>query len=252
MSRLDFVGSEHGIDRLNAGVQTTSKAVRMLLGKNNLTHEELVRFSKWANPWGETWLSTSQVSYLRTATLQKAGPQTLDALAQVNLRLAQAAGDRSPLVRELFDFGPMPAKIQLPEEPYFLRHPDSREPLDVGGIYQMYVGRLTPEGLEDSHISDMEARRLSGNISSIVQAWARDRRLLFAAAVDQAVDAYDVPDRKRNARLKSVIAGFDVFSGEDLADELADLGKMLGVLDGDGPIEPGKVRERLYRLPKDS
>lgn len=248
MSRLDFVGPEFGLDRLNAGVQTTSKAVRMILGRNGMTHEDLVRFSKWCNPWGETWLSTSQVSYLRTATLKKAGPQTIDAFAQCNLRLAQAAGDRSPIVRALADFGPLPTQIELPNEPFYLRHPDSREPLDVGGIYLMYVGRLTPEGLEDGHISDMEARRLSANISSIVQTWARDKRMMFGDAVERAILAYDVDEKRRNTRLKAVIAGFEVYSGQDLADELPDLGRMLGALDGDGPIPAGQVRERLYRL----
>lgn len=251
MSRLDFVGPEFGIDRLNAGVQTTSKAIRMILSRNNMTHEEFVQFSKWCNPWGETWLSTSQVSYLRTATLKKAGPQTLDAFAQCNLRLAEAAGDRSPIIQGLPDFGPLPPRLKLPPEPFYLRHPESREPLEVGGLYCMYVGRLVPEGLEDGHISDMEARRLSANISSIVQVWARNRKLTFSEAVNKATEAYDVDEKRRNNRLKAVIAGLEVFSGEDLVQELDDIGKMLGVLDGDGAIPADKVRERLYQSTKE-
>lgn len=252
MARADYVGSEYGLDRLAAGIQTTSKAIRMLLYRNDLTHNEMVQLCRWSNPWGETWLSTSQVSYLRTAGLKKAGPQTMDALGQLNLRLAQAAGDKSPLVLELPDFGPMPPKPRLPEEPFFLRHPQSREPLDVGGLFQMWVGRLIPEGLEaDGHISDMEARRLSAVVSQIVQAWARDNRLTIGQALERAVEFYDVDDSRRENRLKSVVVGFEVFLGEELSEELADLGKLLGGLDGSGPIAPGDVRERLYRSPKD-
>lgn len=252
MARTDFVGSEHGLDRLAGGTQTFSKAVRMLLARNNLTHEQLVKVSQWCNPWGLTWLSTSQISYLRTGTLKKAGPQTLDSLGQVNLRLAKTAGASSAAIEELPDFGPMPSALGLPEEPFYLRHPVSHEPLDAGGLFLVWVGRLVPEELEgDGHVSDMEARRLSGNLSRIVQAWARDRRLTIAQAMEQALTAYGVVEEARRQRLRMVVVGFEVYSGEDLANEFPALGAMLGVMDGDGPIDPSDVRERLYRLPRD-
>lgn len=252
MARADYVGSEYGLDRLTAGIQTTSKAIRMLLYRNDLTHDELVKLSRWCNPWGETWLSTSQVSYLRTAGLKKAGPQTLDALGQLNLRLAQAAGDKSPLVLALPDFGPMPSSPRLPEEPFFLRHAESKEPLDAGALYLMWLGRLVPEGLEaDGHISDMEARKLSAVISSIVQGWARDKNLTIGQAMDRSLAFYEVDEKRRQNRLKAVVVGFEVFTGEELSEELADLGKLLGGLDGSGPIAAGDVRERLYRSPKE-
>jgi hypothetical protein len=223
----------------------------MLLARNNLTHEQLVKVSQWANPWGMTWLSTSQVSYLRTGQLKKAGPQTIDALGQLNLRLAQAAGVSCPAVTELFDFGPIPGTLGLPEEPFYLRHPVSHEPLDAGGLYLVWLGRLVPEAMDEGHISDMEGRRLSGNLSRIVQAWARDRKLTIAQALEQALTAYGVVEEGRRQRLRAVVVGFEVFSGEDLDRELPALGAMLGVLDGDGPIDPADVRERLYRLPRD-
>lgn len=243
------MGAEHGSERLAKGIQTASRAMRMLLSRNSLTHEELVRLSKWCNPWGQNWLSTSQISYLRTATTKKAGPQTLDALGEINLRLAEAAGDQSPTVLQLPDFGRIP--IKLPAEPFFLRDPRTREPMDAGGFFLMLVGRLTPEGLNDGHISDKEARRLSDNVSRIVQAWARDRRLLLSDAMRQALEAYDVEESAREQKLRMVITGLEVWNGEQLSEELEDLGKMLGVLDGDGPIPASEVRERLYRTPKD-
>jgi hypothetical protein len=252
MARSDFVGSEHGLDRLAGGIQTFSKAVRMLLARNNLTHEQLVKLSQWCNPWGLTWLSTSQVSYLRTGTLKKAGPQTLDALGQVNLRLAQAAGANSTAIEGLPDFGPIPSTLGLPEEPFYWRHPVSHEPLDAGGLYLMWIGRVVPEALEgDGHISDMEARRLSANLSRIVQGWARDRRLTIAQALEQGLTAYGVVEESRRQRLRAVVVGFEVFTGEELDLELPALGAMLGTLDGNGPIDPSDVRERLYRLPRD-
>lgn len=251
MSRSEFVGTEYGSQRLANGITTFSKALKMLLARNNLTHEELVILSKWANPWGQTWLSTSQISYLRTGVLKKAGPQTLDALAQVNLRLAQAAGDKSAIVEALPDFGPMPSEIR-PEDPWFLRHPDSRDPLDTGGLFMIWIGRLLPEGLADSHISDMEARRLSANIERIVQGWARDRRLTLKEALDVALDAYGIDDIRKQQKLKSVICGFEIYTGEEFTEELPAFGALLGVLDNtDAPLDPNEVRTRLYRLPKD-
>lgn len=250
MSRSDYVGAEHGSQRMASGIATFSKALKMLLARNNLTHEELVALSKWANPWGQTWLSTSQISYLRTGVLKKAGPQTLDALAQVNLRLAQAAGDNSTIVQALPDFGAMPSEVR-PEDPWFLRHPGSRDPLDTGGLFMIWIGRLLPEGLADSHISDMEARRLSGNIERIVQGWARDRRLTLKEALDVAIEAYGAKEERKRQKLKSVICGFEIYSGEEFTQELPAFGAMLGVLDNVEPLDANEVRTRLYRLPKD-
>jgi hypothetical protein len=223
----------------------------MLLARNGLTHEEMVKLSQWANPWGMTWLSTSQISYLRTGHLKKVGPQTIDALAQVNLRLAQAAGISCPAVDDLLDFGPIPSALGLPPEPFCLRHPGSHDPLDAGGLYLVWIGRLVPESLEEGGISDMEARRLSANLSRIVQAWARDRKQTIGEAMERALTAYGVVEERRRQRLKMVVVGFEVFTGADLDQELPALGAMLGALDGDKAIESSDVRERLYRLPRD-
>lgn len=257
MARSDYVGSEYGLERLSSGIQTFSRAVRMLLARNNLTHEQMVKLSQWANPWGMTWLSTSQISYLRTGQLKKAGPQTIDALGQVNLRLAQAAGAKGPLIDQLYDFGPIPTSLGLPEEPFYLRQPGAPGqdpiPLDAGGLYLAWIGRLQPEGLDEGHISDMEARRLSGNLSRIVQAWARDCQLTIAEAIDRALVAYGALEESKRQKLKTVVVGFDVYTGEDLVQELPSLGAMLGTLvDNNGPIPAGDVRERLYRLPRES
>lgn len=40
MSRSEFVGAEYGSQRLANGITTFSKALKMLLARNNLTHEE--------------------------------------------------------------------------------------------------------------------------------------------------------------------------------------------------------------------
>lgn len=252
MSRKDWGTPEHGLDRLAAGIQTFSKAVRMLLARNDLTHHGIVRLSQWCNPWGMTWLSTSQVSNLRTGGLRRVGPQTLDALGQINLRLAQKAGATGLLIDALPPFGPIPDEFDLPDEPFYLRRQDgNQEPLDAGGLFMVWIGRLKPAGVgEDGHISDMEARRLSGNLSRIVQSWARDRRLTIGEALEEVLRGYPA-DEFRRKRLKAVAVGFEVFSGEQLTEELPALGAMLGSLDGDGAIEASNVRERLYRLPRD-
>jgi hypothetical protein len=247
MSRSDFIGSEYGSQRLANGITTFSQALKMLLGRNNLTHEELVALSRWANPWGQTWLSTSQISYLRTGVLKKAGPQTLDALGQVNLRLAEAAGCQ---VDGLPDFGSMPSEVR-PEYPWYLRQPNTHEPLDTGGLYLIWIGRLRPDGLDEGHISDMEARRLSGNLERIVQGWARDQRLTLNEALDVATAAHGATDKRRQQKLKAVICGFEVYSGDEFTEELPAFGAMLGAMDNVDPLAPTEVRTRLYKLPKD-
>ena len=252
MARADWIGPEHGADRLARGIATFSKAIRMLLAQNQLTHEQMVKLSQWANPWGMTWLSTSQVSYLRTGQTKKIGPHTVDALAQINLRLAEAGGVTVPRDEEdpLHDFGPAPEGL-IPDEPFWLKHPRTGDPLNAGDLFMVWIGRLTPQGLDDGHISDMEARRLSANIGRIVQAWARDNKMTIGKAMNEAVRFYGDHGERRQQRLRAVIVGFEVFSGEDLTEELPALGEMLGRLDGDGAIDANHVRERLYRLPRE-
>jgi len=249
MSRSDYMGSEYGSQRLANGITTFSQALKMLLGRNNLTHEELVALSRWANPWGQTWLSTSQISYLRTGVLKKAGPQTLDSLGQVNLRLAEVLNDQSEVVKALPDFGPMPSEVR-PEYPWFLKHPITLEPLDTGGLYLIWIGRLRPEGLDEGHISDMEARRLSGNLERIVQGWARDQRLTLSEALEVAIVSHGATEKRRQQKLKAVICGFEVYSGEEFTEELPGFGAMLGAMDNTEPLAPTEVRTRLYKLPK--
>lgn len=250
MSREDYIDSRYGSERLAGGIVTFSKAMKMFLSRNELTHEKLVELSKWANPWGQTWLSTSQVSNLRTGQLKKAGPQTLDCLGQINLRIAQIAGDQGAQVLELPDFGLMPSNIK-PVDPYYLKHPATGDPLDAGGMFLMWIGLLTPEGIGSNHISDQEARKLSQNIERIVQAWARDRRLTLRDAMDAAIIGYGIEDKTRQQKLKNVICGFDTYSGEELAEELTALGEMLGLIDNDEPVKFDDVLARLYRVPKD-
>lgn len=249
MARADYSGTEHGADRLAKGVQVMAKSIRMLLANNDLTHERLVKLSQWCNPWGLSWLSTSQISYLRTGTTQKVGPATIDALGQINLRLAEAAGATGPLILELPPFGPIPATLGLPAQPFYLRHPLSGEPIDAGGLYLIWLGRLAPEGLADGHVSDMEARRLSANLARLTQGWARDHRLTLSQALERLLRAYGIDDERRQRRLKEVVVGLAEFTGEELGEELPALGAMLGAMDDQEPIEAGDVRARLYRLP---
>lgn len=122
MTREDWIGVEHGATRHDHGSYILSKALRMLLARNNLTHVELARLSAWCVPWGQSWLSLSQISYVRTGKIQTIGKRTMECLMWVNLRLAAAAGNRCTQVVEMlakYDFGPIPNDFNLPEEPFF-------------------------------------------------------------------------------------------------------------------------------------
>ncbi|MBU6250946.1 MAG: hypothetical protein KGO47_07270 [Cyanobacteria bacterium REEB417] len=229
-----------------------AKSIRMLLSRNDLTHEQLVKLSQWCNPWGMTWLSTSQISYLRTGTTKKIGPGSIDALGQVNLRLAEAAGATGPLIAELPPFEPIPKTLGLPEVPFYLRHPNSGEPIDAGGLYLIWLGRLEPEGVSDGHVSDMEARRLSANLARLAQAWARDHRMTIGQAMNELLQAYGVDDERRQRRLREVVVGLTEYTGAEFSEELPALGAVLGAMEDSGRvIEPGDVRARLYRLPQE-
>lgn len=234
MARQDFAEYKYGQGQLDAGVQMIQKSVLALLKRNDLRHEGLAKFCRWANPWAEQWMSTSQISNLRTGKLLKPGPQTWFALGQTNLRIAQIAGDRSPSVLALPDFGPVPTAIRrlLPDQPWFLRHPVTREPLTGAGLSGVFLGEIIPEGFGNDEISQEYATALSSAIYAMFDDWVKRKDLRYGQALKQALAAYGDQSQGSQQRIREVLEGEYVFTPSEIIDELEACANMIALFLG--------------------
>ena len=234
--------SADGLARLDHGRQVFAKAMKTLLLRNDLSHAELKVLSEWANPSTPGWLSTSQISYLRTGRLKAIGPKTIDALGQLNLHLAKLAEDDSPDVREMPKPPPLPSSLKgRLQRPFFLRHPETGLAMNSGDLAMMWLGRLEPQGLADDGVSAREARRISEALSIWLQKWCMREGVLLTQGMPQILDAYGVKEKVRKEVLRSVASGMRVYEPEELLSEREALARMLQTLNGGTP--PVDARE---------
>lgn len=238
-----MAADEAGRKRHAEGRQAFSRLIRQLLFRNHFSHQNLRDLSEWANPDGPNWLSTSQISYIRTGRLQAIGPRTIDALAQANLALARLSGDDSREAMTTAHLPGPPRKLRpLLEAPWFLRHPETQMPMDAGDLYRVWLGRLDPAKAASYEFSDDEAAQVSQSIRDAVQQWAQGQGLTLAAAKGRILAAFPSDEPARLERLMWVLSGFEVYSGEQLHDELQALAIMVATLRG---IEPERSESDL-------
>lgn len=224
------------VDRLETGRALFARLLKTLLNRNAFTHADLKAFHDWACPGARTWLSTSQISGLRTQKLKAPGPRAFDALGQINLRLAELAGSTSPDARDLQPLGPLPSSLKRVESTaWFASHPRSRLPLTAGDLFMVWLGRLDPE-LEDDSYSDRQARAICERLAIHVQGWMLQQGLLPINAREQIESIYPVASQSRRDRLWSMLMAGSPLNGEQLLAERDDLMQLLGALSCGRPI----------------
>lgn len=224
---------QDGRKRHEQGRITFARCIRLLLARNDLSHQDLKDLAAWANPDGRNWLSTSQVSYLRTLRLKAVGPRTLDALGQLNLALAHLAGDDSRKAQAMGTLPPPPRHVaEKLASPFYLRDPDTDLPMDAGDLYRVWIGRATPEGADALFITDDEAQAFSFRLAELVQRWCQSRDALLFQCLPSILDLYPVDAQPRIERLRRVVAGIETFSAADLQEELRALAAMVGAMTG--------------------
>lgn len=223
----------NALDRLSKGRAAFARVLKALLIRNRLTHASLKEFHDWAEPEQRTWLSTSQISGLRTSKLSAPGPRAFDSVGRVNLRLAQIAGYDCPSVRALEPLPPgLPPNVKhLAEEAWFARRPDNGLPMTAGDLFEVWIGRLDPE-LEDSGYSDRQARAICERIGLLAQSWLADRSLLPTQGRPEIEARYPVESRARRDRLWTALMGGASLKGDQLLEEEEALRELVGRLSG--------------------
>lgn len=227
----------HHHPRFVEGRSRLATVVRLLLAENDLSHADLEAFYRWACPETPTWLNKSQVSTLRNAKLPKPGPQLFDALAQINLRMAQLAGNTSPMVQALDDRGPLPSELKhLRDGAFWVPNPQTNQPMDVGDLFRVYVGRLELSGSLWEELpevyTDAEAAQISGHLG----LWFQQRLLKDGKTLLEGnpllMELYPAAkDAKRLKRLQLVLGGHEVYTSKDLNEERDALRFLTGKLE---------------------
>lgn len=241
-----------GDPRLDRGRQIFARAIRGLILRNSLSHDEFRTFSQWACPWGQDWLSKSQLSYLRRGKLQSPGAKIFDALGQANLRLAQLSGDDGPEVDALPPLPPPPRElIDRLDHPFYLRHPQHGLAMTAGDMFMVWLGRLIPRDLTLDPFTTAQAAQLSEAISVAAQRWAAAQGLLLTQAMPKLLELYGVPDGVRQSKLRSVIFGMAAYTPQELLDEVEALAHLADSIAGDKTAASREIRALLSQGEED-
>lgn len=233
--QMDFKNPALGEARLERGRATMYQALRRLIRGNKLTNKGFSELAQWSNPWApKGWVSNTMVSYIIHEKTSMLGPGAMDALGQLNLQLARYAGASSTEVDELPDLGKPPSRLRLPpaDEVWFIRSAETGLPCDAGDLYRIRLGRLQPEGADPGTINDEEAKELSTMLSMLGQTWCRQRKLLLSEGMPQILELYPVAEQERKRLLQLVIAGLEIYQGQQLMAELPAIGELVGGLTG--------------------
>jgi hypothetical protein len=238
--------NQDGDARLDRGRQVFGRAVRAIMIRNGLSHDQFCRFSQWACPWGLDWFSKSQLSYLRRGKMQGPGAKLVDAMGQVNLRLAQLSGDDGPEVDAL---PPLPAPprefIEKLDHPFYLRHPQTGLAMTAGDLYMVWLGRMVPRDLALDPFTSAQAAQLSEAISVAAQRWAAAQGLLLTHAMPKLLEIYGISDGVRQSKLRSVIFGMAAYSPQELMDEVEALAGLADGIAGDQTSGSRELRALL-------
>lgn len=218
------------VERLGSGRAALARALKRLLTRNSLSHADLKSFLDWAEPDQRTWLSTSQISGLRTQKLIAAGPRVFDSFGQVNLRLAQLAGHQSPRVRALSPLPPggLPASVKhLRDAAWFLSNPATGQAMAQGDLFEVWLGRLDPD-IADEGYSDREARAICERVALLAQGWLAQNGMLPSQGRPALEKWYKGSSKARRDRLWTTLMGGTALKGEDLVSQQDDLMALIG------------------------
>lgn len=222
----------HNHPQFVLGRQRLARAVRLLLSKNDLSHQELDTFAGWCapDPQSGQWLAKSQISTLCNAKLPKPGLQIFLSLARINQALASLSKGE-PKGR------PLPPKLRrlaVDPGPWFLAHPITGEPCDVGDWCRIACGELTTDELEDlpEIYSQETAAIASEKLSLLAQGWMVQQKLTWARGREEVSAIYRTSDRARRERLLAVLAGDQRFTGAELDEDRDALRFLVGHLLG--------------------
>lgn len=220
-----------------AGRNRLARLIKLLVGQNELSHQDLEAFASWAaidEEAGE-WLSKSQISTIRNAKLPKPGPQLFLALACVNQRLAELTLPPSERPAR----PPMPLQLRhlaVEPGPWFLANPATGLACDEGDLFRIYCGRLEVpelEGTDTTQLSQEQVTQACERLALLAQGWIKAQDLnSWREGKEQLLQLYPEPSAERRSRIWAVILQEQELTPKEFADEQDALRFLVGRLQG--------------------
>lgn len=208
-------------DLLRQGRARFAALLSHLLTANKFTHATFKDFHDWSNPGAGSWLSTSQISALRTGKLSTPGPRLIDAVANVNLRLAEISG-ATLLPLDLT----MPATKEIPKQFKELTdtatsvvNPKTNLAMNSGDMFMVFCGHLDPQ-IQDNQYSDRQAQIICAQLAMVAQTWMLKNGKLPLQVKEEILSVYGIKSEDEREKLWAILLGGRPFKGEELSQKV--------------------------------
>jgi hypothetical protein len=235
--------------RLSSGRAHFASVLNWWLARCNYSHTQIGAIADWALAH-DGWLISSQISHLRNNHIQRPSFTNLEALAAVNqvLALWHVEGPRETF-HQHGPFSDPNLTEELLERGECLKHPTTDEPLDFAGFCELFVGRIKLQQASVIDFLDHDAKRISEELGILLDDLAASSGLSPRDAIAQVLLHYPCDDRKRCERLKAVMLGTEVYTPQQVREEMFSLSELVRAFRGlpEGTYGPEELLAELTK-----
>jgi len=226
-----------------------SSALNWWLARCSYSHKDIAAIADWARAQ-DGWLISSQLSHLRNNHFRQPSFTNLEALGAVNevVHLWHTEGPRETFHRH-GPFGDSKLTEEMLDRGDWLKHPKTGLPLDFAGFCELFVGRISLKHVTMVDFMDHDAKRLSEELGVLLDEMAASSGLTPREAIAKVLMHYPCDDRKRHERLKAVMLGTEVYTPQQVRDEMFSLSQLVKDFRGlpDGAYGPEELLAELTK-----
>lgn len=221
----------------------TAAAVDLWLRRSSLSHAEASALAGWVCG-GDTWLQTSQLSFLRNGKMARPQLKLFEGLAAATEACWRWSTQGPEACRRLWGPLPRPLTPARMAETTFLWHPDhpeGQEPLRFRDWCELFAGYLRlPYVDSDDRITAGNAQRISDQLAQYLENWLMESGLGLRGGFAELVRLYPDSDARRIEKLRQVVSGLASFDADELEDGRLALSELLSQLSGEA-IQPDSL-----------
>jgi hypothetical protein len=213
--------------RMASGRAHFASVLNWWMARCNYSHVQIGAMADWALAQ-DGWLISSQISHLRNNHVRQPSFINLEALGAVNqvLHLWHTEGPREVFHRH-GPFGDSILSEDLLERGDWLKHPKTDEPLDFAGFCELFVGRIKLQQASVIDFLDHDAKRISEELGTLLDDLAATSGLSPREAIAKVLLHYPCHDRTRCERLKAVMLGTEVYTPQQVREEMFSLSELV-------------------------
>ena len=219
-------------ERIKRGVAALASLMNHWLASSS--HDKLAAILRWAYG-GPTGLDGGALSRIRNGKQARgAGLKHLDAMAEANRAIWtwHAVGPEAA-IRE---FGPLSSwdvRAEWLDEINWLPSPtDPTQPMGLGDLAMLLMGRIELEYLGDPLLSPGKLTRMSERLPDLLEDLGHDQGWRHREALAKFGEAYPSKDPARHRKLRNIMNGDAYLTGAELELEIPALAEMVRSIRG--------------------